>query len=85
MNTLYFIGAYKNNMHYSDGVDVWELTDYRAGFYPTFNKTLEETWEQHFNWIDEVTKLSEDQKLRYDKSYADLPKLLEIYKLQEFK
>ena len=79
MNTLYFIGSYKNNMHYSDGVDVWELEDYTAGFYPTFTKQSDQTWEDALSWIDEINKLTQEQKLRYDKSYVDLPKLLKVY------
>jgi len=78
-NTLFFIGSYKHKMHYTDGGDVYELEDYRAGFNPTFTKQSEETWEDKLSWIDEVVKLTEEQKLRYDSKYADLPKLVLMY------
>lgn len=70
---IYFIGSYKNRMHYTDGIDVYEIEDYRWAFSPTFDTECSD-------YVDEFLKLTDEQKLRYDNSYENLPKLLNIYK-----
>ena len=75
MRQLYFIGSYKNSLHYTDGFSVFSSSDYKWGYRPVM--TFEE-----LSSSDNFYELAKDEAVTYCPSYKDLPSLISVYKIE---
>lgn len=72
MSKLYFISSYKNALIYSNGVDVYEIQDYRWGFEPIIDS-------KDLQYMDDVIKLNEEQIKRANITFD----INEMYNIKE--